>query len=67
LLLALPWLLIFRLPDTDRAVATVAATAIDLISIFGGVIGVGFLSFAYQHFFPGRGGATPPAARAAAQ
>ena len=52
LLLILPGLLLSALSGAGPVTATHAATAADLVSILGGVIGVGFLSFAYRHFFP---------------
>jgi hypothetical protein len=52
LLLFLPAVLLSRVTAADRTAAALAMTALDVISIIGGVIGVGFLSFAYRHFFP---------------
>jgi hypothetical protein len=51
LLLALPGLVVFMLARTDRVTFTVTMVALELISILGGVIGVGFLSFAFRHLF----------------
>lgn len=54
LLLVLPGaLLVYWLAGADRTSATIALTVMDLLGILGGMIGVGFLSFAYQHFFEG--------------
>jgi hypothetical protein len=46
-------LLVYWLAGADRTSATIALTVMDLLGILGGMIGVGFLSFAYQHFFEG--------------
>lgn len=53
LFLALPAVvvLILALAGAGRTTTTIALTALDLVTILAGVIGVGFLSFAYQHFF----------------
>jgi hypothetical protein len=53
LLLALPGLVVFMLARADRVVFAIAIAALELISILGGIVGVGFLSFAFRHFFAG--------------
>ena len=53
ILLVAPAIFLFLYAGAERMTATVIMTAVSLISILGGVIGVGFLSFAYQHFFEG--------------
>lgn len=52
-LLVLPVVAVFILAGAGRTTTTVALTALDLVAILAGVVGVGFLSFAYQHFFEG--------------
>jgi len=52
ILLAIPGMIMFRLAGMNRLSAAAILTLLDLISIIGGVVGVGFLSLAYRHFFP---------------
>jgi hypothetical protein len=53
ILLVVPAVLVFILAGAGRTTTAIALTVMDLIAILAGVIGVGFLSFAYQHFFQG--------------
>ncbi|MGH6691655.1 MAG: hypothetical protein ACREF4_13365, partial [Gammaproteobacteria bacterium] len=53
ILLVLPAVMVFIVAGAGRTTTTVALTVMDLLTILAGVIGVGFLSFAYQHFFEG--------------
>jgi hypothetical protein len=52
ILLVIPGLVTLCLGTMNRLSAAVVLTLLDLISIIGGVVGVGFLSLAYKHFFP---------------
>ena len=52
ILLVIPGLITLHLGTMNRLSAAVVLTLLDLISIIGGVIGVSFLSLAYEHFFP---------------
>jgi hypothetical protein len=52
ILLVIPGLVALRLGTMNRLSAAVVLTILDLVSIIGGVVGVGFLSLAYKHFFP---------------
>ena len=54
-LVTVPAFMVQRVVEGDRALATVATTGFGLFMLLGGVIAVGFLSFAYQHFFPNEG------------
>jgi hypothetical protein len=49
--LVLPRRLLTGASLTDPVAAALATTAMDLLSLLGGVVAVGFLSFAYRHFF----------------
>ena len=53
ILIAVASMLLSWVVHSDRTIATVVMTAEQLIFILVGLIGVGFLSFAYQHFFEG--------------
>jgi hypothetical protein len=53
LLLVLPGLVVFMLAQADRVTFAIAMAALELVSILGGIVEVGFLSFAFQHFFAG--------------
>jgi hypothetical protein len=52
ILLALPGIVALHVGSMNRMSAAIVLTLMDLVSIIGGVIGVSFLSLAFQHFFP---------------
>jgi hypothetical protein len=41
------------LSAADRVTSAVSMTLVELFTILAGIVGVGFLSYAYQHFFEG--------------
>jgi hypothetical protein len=51
LLMVIPGFMVSRIGDADRAFAAVVTSAFSLFALLAGLIAVGFLSFAYQHFF----------------
>jgi hypothetical protein len=51
LLMVIPGFMVSRVVEEDRALATVVMSAFSLFALVAGVIAVGYLSFAYQHFF----------------
>jgi hypothetical protein len=55
LLLLLPGFAVFMPAWADRMTFAIAMMALELISMLGGIVGVGFLSFAFRHFFAGAG------------
>jgi hypothetical protein len=49
--MVIPGFMVSRIGDADRAFAAVVTSAFSLFALLAGLIAVGFLSFAYQHFF----------------